>query len=188
MSAARAGTEGRLSPSHNAQHEADGPAFGIRLHDLKDVPRRDLYIRFAFGAAISTAASIIGLGAGSRIGGIFLAFPAILPATLTLIEKEHSVRSAENDDLGSILGAAALAVFGGLTWFLVRHDGAPIGLSAAALAWLATAVALYLGLRHLVRWREGADGSADDGHPGRRRRGRRQDPRKARRSARSTGP
>jgi uncharacterized membrane protein len=142
------------APSGNARHEAGEPAFGVRLSAVRDVPRRDLAIRFAFGAGISTAAAIIGLAAGARIGGVFLAFPAILPATLTLLEKEDSKRTAENDDVGSILGAAALAVFGVVTWLLVRHDGAPVGLVAAAVAWLGTAVALYLSLRAVVRRRE----------------------------------
>lgn len=150
MSAAGART-GRRRLSGEALHEATVPAFAIRLRDLREVPRRDLYIRFAFGAGISIAASIIGLGAGSRFGGIFLAFPAILPATLTLLEKENSKRTAKNDVVGSVFGAAALIVFGLLTWLLVGARGAPIGLAAASLAWLATAVLLYLSLRSVVR-------------------------------------
>ena len=53
-------------------------------------------------------AAIVSLVFEVRIGGVFLAFPAILPATLTLIEKEESRRKAEDDDVGAVLGAAAL--------------------------------------------------------------------------------
>jgi len=150
-------------PSANARHEAGEPAFGVELGALRHVPRRDLTIRFAFGAAISAAASIIGLAAGARVGGIFLAFPAILPATLTLLEKENSKRSAENDAVGSVLGAAALAVFGLIAWLLVRRSGAPIGLAAAAFGWLAAAVVLYLALREVVRRRDHHRGASARG-------------------------
>jgi len=102
---------------------------GISFGDLRTVPVRDLTIRFAFGAAISTAASVIGLAAGPRFGGIFLAFPAILPATPTLIEKEESKRKAKDDDIGSILGAAALVAFAVTAWRLVPADGSPVGIA-----------------------------------------------------------
>lgn len=106
----------------------------------------DLLIRFGFGAAISAMAGIVSLVAGSEPGGILLAFPAILPATLTLIEKEDTERQAEDLDVGSILGAAALAAFALVVWQYMGSGSAPLVLVAATAAWLTAAVLLYLGL------------------------------------------
>ena len=42
-------------------------------------------MRFLFGAGISLVAGLAGMAFGSKIGGVLLGFPAILPASLTLI-------------------------------------------------------------------------------------------------------
>ena len=64
-----------------------GIVAGIDLGKLREVVPRDLALRFAFGAGISIIAGLAGLLVSSRFGGMFLAFPAILPATLTLLEE-----------------------------------------------------------------------------------------------------
>ena len=96
------------------------PVVGVHLGALRDLPASDLLVRFGFGAAISAVAGVVSVLAGSEPGGILLAFPAILPATLTLIEKEESERQAEDLDVGSILGAAACSPlslsWSGITW------------------------------------------------------------------------
>jgi uncharacterized membrane protein (GlpM family) len=116
---------------------------GISVRDVLATPRKDLWIRFAFGAAISATAAVIGLLAGERAGGLLLAFPAILPATLTLIEKEESRRKARDDDVGAIMGATALAAFAAVAWWLLPRVGAAVALTAASAAWLVGALALY---------------------------------------------
>ena len=123
------------------------PFVGVSFCAVRAVPRGDLVIRFVFGAGISVIAAIISYVFGARFGGIFLAFPAILPATLTLIEKEESKRKAEDDDIGAILGAAALIVFGGLVWWLIPIIGAPGAIAVAVFGWLSAAVLFYAVLR-----------------------------------------
>ena len=91
----------------------------------------DLLVRFGFGAAISAVAGLVSVFAGSEPGGILLAFPAILPATLTLIEKEESERQAEDLDVGSILGAAALAAFAIVVWQYMDGGNPPVVLALA---------------------------------------------------------
>src|SRR5205814_1515179 len=78
---------------------------------LRSVQPRDLAVRFAFGFGVSVVAGIVTLTFGSRAGGLFLAFPAILPASLTLIEEKQGRRQAEGNAVGAILGAVALVVF-----------------------------------------------------------------------------
>jgi uncharacterized membrane protein (GlpM family) len=145
----------------------DEPLVGIHAGALRHVPVRGLAIRFAFGAAISVVAGVISIAAGSEPGGILLAFPAILPATLTLVEKEESERKAEDLDVGSVLGAAALAAFAVVVWRFVGRHPAPVVLSLATLAWVAAAVILYLGLRllfhrHVSLRRSVGDAPGDD--------------------------
>ena len=130
------------------------PAIRISLRDVRRVPLRDLAVRFAFGAGISTVASLIAILAGARAGGLMLAFPAILPATLTLLEREESARKAEDADFGSVLGALGLAAFAAVAWWLLPRVGAGVALVAAALAWLATASGCFFVLRALVVRRE----------------------------------
>jgi hypothetical protein len=111
---------------------------------VKDVPPRDLLIRFVFGAVISVIAGAVSIGVGPRAGGLFLAFPAILPATLTLIQKEHSKRKAKDDDKGATLGGVGLVAFAGVSYVLLRGHAAWVALGAATLVWLAVSVGLYL--------------------------------------------
>jgi uncharacterized membrane protein (GlpM family) len=127
-----------------------GPIVGMQSSALHDLPVGDLLIRFGFGAAVSAVAGIVSVVVGSEPGGILLAFPAILPATLTLIEKEESERQAEDLDVGAILGAAALAAFAAVVWQFMGSGSAPVVLLASTGAWLGAAVLLYLGLRVLV--------------------------------------
>jgi len=118
---------------------------------LRSVQPRDLALRFAFGVAVSVVAAIVTLAFGSRAGGLFLAFPAILPASLTLIEKKEGQHQAEGDAVGAIIGAVALVVFALTAWALfTRIRGGAV--EAVALAvWLAVSVLLYGLIRRLCR-------------------------------------
>ena len=49
-------------------------------------------IRFVLGGAMTAAAGFIALQYGPIIGGLFLAFPAIFPASVTLVEKHTRQR------------------------------------------------------------------------------------------------
>lgn len=126
------------------------PVVGVSPGGLRQVPRRDLAIRFAFGAGVSTVASLIAIGFGARAGGLMLAFPAILPATLTLLEQEESTRKAADDDLGSVLGALGLAAFAVLAWWLFVRAGGAATIAAAGFAWLATSAGCYFLVRAIA--------------------------------------
>jgi hypothetical protein len=110
---------------------------------LKDVELRDLGIRFAFGALISAIAGVVALTVDATAGGVFLAFPAILPATLTLIERKESTRKAEKDDDGAALGAFAMIAFAVVAAVTLSSVSSPAALGAATGAWVCTALALY---------------------------------------------
>lgn len=113
----------------------------------RSVSSRAMAIRFAFGALLSVIAGVVGLTAGPLLGGAFLAFPAILPATLSLIEHEDGERSARDDDEGALLGSVALVGFAVVASQLLP-SGAPLALLAATVTWLGIALVLYVASRH----------------------------------------
>jgi hypothetical protein len=114
-------------------------------------------IRFLFGGMITVLAGMIAKKFGPGIGGLFLAFPAIFPASATLIEKhetqkkqkeglegtERGREAASVDAAGAGMGSVGLIVFALLVWkFIARHNPWLV-LVAAALIWLIVSVLLW---------------------------------------------
>ena len=118
---------------------------------LRDVGLKELGVRFLFGCAISLVAGLISMRFGARVGGLFLAFPAILPASLTLIENKRGNHQAMVDAIGAILGGVALGAFAALAALLLRHFPAGLALALATAAWLLVAVGLYLVAAAVLR-------------------------------------
>jgi Protein of unknown function (DUF3147) len=111
---------------------------------VKNVDPRDLAIRFVAGALTSIVAGAVTLAFGARLGGIMLGFPAILAASLTLIQKEEDAAHAREDARGAIAGGCAMAVFALAATLTLGHLAAAVALAIAAGAWALTALGLYL--------------------------------------------
>jgi hypothetical protein len=137
---------------------AEPVAVAVDLSRLRRVHPRDLALRFAFGAAVSLLAGLVALRFGPRLGGVFLAFPAVLPASLTLIEAKEGRLKALADAKGGQIGAAGMIAFALTAAALLPV--APVGLVlAAALAvWSAVAIGLYALLRRAAPRVWGEDG------------------------------
>jgi|SRR5436305_10917855 len=105
--------------------------------------RKALFYRFGAGALTSIAAGALTLAFGERVGGIFLAFPAILAASLTLIEKEEAPTDAREDARGATVGGAALALFAGVAALTLGHLAGALALLSATVAWLIAALIGY---------------------------------------------
>jgi hypothetical protein len=114
-------------------------------------------VRFLFGGLITALAGIIAKKFGPSIGGLFLAFPAIFPASATLIEKHEKQKkekeglrgtqrgrqAASVDAAGSAMGSIGLSVFALLVWqFLPRHTACMV-LTGATVAWLTVSVVIW---------------------------------------------
>lgn len=114
----------------------------LELRKLHDIRVHEYALRFAFGFAVSVAAGVISNGVGTRFGGMFLAFPAILPASLTLLQKKEGTRKAGRNAIGAVLGGVALLTFAGVGEIAFRHltYGAIV---LQLLTWVAVAFALY---------------------------------------------
>jgi hypothetical protein len=107
-------------------------------------------IRFLFGGLITAVAGIIAKKFGPVIGGLFLAFPAIFPASATLIEKHEKQKkeaqglqgtqrgreAASIDAAGSAMGSVGLFVFALLVWKFAPRYNTWMVLMGATLAWL----------------------------------------------------
>jgi hypothetical protein len=129
----------------------------MKLGELRGSAPRQYLLRFAFGAGVSAAAALITAGSGYRIGGAFLAFPAILPASLTWIEREHGRQQAAAEARGAQLGALGLIAFGLIAGVLLPRLAPSAALLLATTGWSAVAVGSYLALRSIAPRHWGRD-------------------------------
>jgi hypothetical protein len=136
----------------------------VRLNPsaLRETRWYEYLIRFALGGAITVIAGYIAARFGPIVGGLFLAFPAIFPASATLIEKHVRERkekaglagkrrgkeAAALDARGAMLGSFGLAAFALVIWLMIELSP-PLALLLAAAAWLAVAVLAWI-LRRLL--------------------------------------
>lgn len=123
----------------------------LDLKKISSIRPRDYAVRFAFGASISAIAGILTLAFGPRFGGLFLAFPAILPATLTLLEKKDGLAQAVADVRGAVIGSIGMIGFALVAMTLISRNPA-IGLGAALITWAVVSIVIYVTLRLLARW------------------------------------
>ena len=117
---------------------------------LKETKWHEYALRFVTGGIITVIAGIIAQKWGPEIGGLFLAFPAIFPASATLIEKHERQRKQEKglhgekrgtdaaaiDALGAAMGAIGLVAFAGICWWLIPRYQALLALGDATIIWL----------------------------------------------------
>ncbi len=130
----------------------------IDLSSLRRIQWHEYLTRFVLGGTVTVVTGLVAQRYGPVVGGLFLAFPAIFPASATLLEKHErdkkrragipsTIRgrlAAALDARGAAMGAIGLSGFALLVWKLLpRHD--------AALT-LAVALGLWLGLSILI-WR-----------------------------------
>ncbi len=120
---------------------------------LREQSPRDYLVRFGFGTVISAVAAGIAMAFGARIGGILLAFPAILPASLTLIERKSGREEAVVDSTGAAMGGAALVVFAIVAAWTLHRMNAAAALGLAGLSWVVSALVLFGAYVVVVRLR-----------------------------------
>lgn len=114
----------------------------------KDKPK-DYVIRFAFGGIVTLITGVITMAYGPVVGGLFLGFPAILPASLTLVKEHDGEEAAGEDAMGALMGSGGLMAFGALVWGLATRLPGWAVLLCAAATWLIVSVALWLLLRRV---------------------------------------
>ena len=122
----------------------------INLSVLRQTLWYEYMVRFLFGGLITAGAGVIAKKFGPGIGGLFLAFPAIFPASATLIEKHEEEKkekkgmqgrvrarkAASVDAAGSAMGSIGLLVFALAAWSLLGQHRASLVLISALSMWL----------------------------------------------------
>ncbi len=124
--------------------------FAVDFGALREIRPSALAVRFAFGFAVSVVAGLIGVAAGQRAGGVMLAAPAVLPATLTIIERQEGHGPAVTEVQGSVPGAVALIGFALVAATATARLPLGAALAAALATWAAVAIAGYFLLAAAV--------------------------------------
>lgn len=120
----------------------DRPSFSLR--QVREVGFRELAIRFVAGALTSVAAGVVTIAFGPRVGGVLLAFPAILAASLTLIEQKEDSAEAREDARGAVMGGLALGAFAAVAAVALGHLHPAVALVLATVGWFAVALGGYV--------------------------------------------
>ena len=122
-------------------------------------------IRFAIGGVITLLAALIARKFGAAVGGLFLAFPAIFPAAVTLIASHEEKKKAEAgmsgmvrarklagaDAAGAAMAGIGLAAFAALTWWAIEDHSTLTTLVMATLVWMSTSFLVWEGREKLWR-------------------------------------
>ena len=99
---------------------------------------------FVFGGAITLMAGVIGKVYGPGVGGLFLGFPSIAVASLTLVERDKGKNAVGADAMGMSIGCVGLFVFGAIVWALARHFPAWLVLGISLLLWFVAASSAWM--------------------------------------------
>jgi Protein of unknown function (DUF3147) len=131
----------------------------VDLVALKMTKWSEYALRFLFGGVITVITGVLAERYGPEFGGLFLAFPALLAASATLIEKHERERkrrfgivktlrgrqAAALDARGVTMGSIGLIGFALVVWQLL-----PIWNGAYTLV---TALAVWLFISVLIWWK-----------------------------------
>ena len=130
----------------------------ISVSGLAQTKPLEFALRFVFGGIVRAMAGLIASQLGPVIGGMFLAFPSIFPATATLIEKHEAKKKQQEgmegrylakcaagaDAAGAAMGTIGLLVFATIVWQLSESLAPWIVLTMATIAWFTVAVTVWI--------------------------------------------
>jgi hypothetical protein len=129
----------------------------INLAAFRQVKWYEHFTRFLLGGLISVVAGLIAKVFGPTVGGLFLAFPAIFPASATLLDKHEREKKQKAgipvtirgrlavglDARGAAMGSLALAAFAGMIWKMLPQASSAGVLGASFVLWIALAIAIW---------------------------------------------
>lgn len=129
----------------------------LNLGSLREARGHEYVVRFLFGGLCTAIAGLIAKRFGPGIGGLFLAFPAIFPASATMIENHEKRKKAEVgadgttrgrlaasiDASGAVLGCIGLALFALVVWKALPGYNAYGVIAVAVAAWAALSYLLW---------------------------------------------
>src|ERR1700681_4499969 len=125
---------------------------------LRETAWHEYAVRFVLGGLITAIAGFIAHKWAPSVGGLFLAFPAIFPASATLVEKHERQRKeqkglqgqergrhvAADDAKGAAMGSVGLMLFAWICWSFIADFPPALVLTSALVAWLISAALLWI--------------------------------------------
>ena len=81
----------------------------VSLAGLSETKPHEYLLRFVFGGLVTALVGVITTAFGPVIGGLFLAFPSIFPATVSLVERHEARKKEEHGMTGLRLARCAAA-------------------------------------------------------------------------------
>jgi hypothetical protein len=125
---------------------------------FKQTSWRQYLLRFVLGGAITVATGLLARFYGPVWGGLFLAFPAIFPASVTLVAKHERQRKARHglhgtirgldaaaaNAVGAILGSIGLFFFALVACGFLSFGNGALALLAATIVWFGVASLAWL--------------------------------------------
>ena len=129
-----------------------------KLSRLRQTKGWEWLVRFAFGGVVTAIAGVIAKEFGPVIGGLFLAFPGIFPAGVTLVERHEKEKKQKQGyrgtprgrkvaavlAAGAVAGCVGLLAFAGAVWWLAPRLAAWQMLAIAAIAWTAVSALAWI--------------------------------------------
>jgi len=134
----------------------------LNLGALKQTQWHEYAVRFLLGGLITAVTGWLAERFGPVFGGLFLAFPAIFPASATLLDKHERERkrkagipftvrgrlAAALEARGAVMGSMGAMVFAFVLVKLLGQVSAWLSLVLATAAWLAISVGLWYVRKH----------------------------------------
>src|SRR5690349_21450973 len=134
----------------------------LQFETLRQTKWYECAIRFALGGAITVIAGLLAKKFGPAVGGLFLAFPAIFPASATLVESHEKEKKAQKtlhgeergrdaaalDSFGAVMGSVGLLLFAIMVWLLLPEHSAWLTLFGGAALWFVSSCCLWFVREH----------------------------------------
>ena len=161
VSAAPSASSAAVLPALRHPSSVRRPRLGLDPAKVRECSAREIAVRFAFGATASVVAALVGREIDPVAGGAFLAFPAVLLASLTMVADDEGGAAARDDARGAAAGAIGMIAFAVVGASAFRSVPTVAAFLLSAAAWLVVAQAAY-GVAWLL-------GAGDDEQAQRRR-------------------
>ena len=130
----------------------------VSFSGLRQSSWREMALRFGLGGLITALAGLVANEFGPVLGGFFLAFPSIFPASVTLVERheadkkrKHGIdgtclarQAAGADATGAALGTFGLMAFGAVVWAMAADYPAWMVLASGSFAWIVVATSAWV--------------------------------------------
>jgi hypothetical protein len=134
----------------------------LNLGALRRTRWHEYLTRFVLGGIVTAVTGWLASRYGPVLGGLFLAFPAIFPASATLLEKHERAKkrkagiastirgrlAAALDARGAVMGALGGMAFGAVVWRILPQSSLSAALVLALVSWLAISSLLWYVRKH----------------------------------------